>query len=79
MIVPTVIAAHCCADPLSRTEPFMTRNTIFKKDGTASPYFWTEADTSAPAEKTVYKQTETGVKRMTGVHFDSNTKRIVKH
>lgn len=57
----------------------MTRNTILRKDGTVSPYFWVAEEVSEPATKTVYKQTEAGVKRMTGVHFDATTQRIVKH
>jgi hypothetical protein len=60
-------------------EPRMTKITILRKDGTASPYFWMDADKKAPAEKTVYKQTPEGIKRMTGVHFDSTKNRIVKH
>ena len=56
----------------------MTRNRIVRKDGTTSRYFWTDADKAAP-EKTVYKETAEGVKRMKGVHFDATTNRIVKH
>lgn len=55
----------------------MARHPITKKDGTATQYFWSDADKSA--EKTVYKNTTDGVKRMRGVHFDTATKRIIKH
>ena len=57
----------------------MARVRIHKKDGKVTPYFWSNSDKSAPAEKTVYKQTATGVKRMKGVHFDAMSNRIVKH
>jgi hypothetical protein len=56
----------------------MAKVKIFKKDGTATPYFWSDADKSAPSSKTVYKQTSDGVKRMRGVHYDSTSKRVVK-
>jgi hypothetical protein len=48
----------------------MARTRIFKKDGTPTPFFWTDKDGKAPTEKTVFKKTDTGVKRMKGVHFD---------
>jgi hypothetical protein len=57
----------------------MARFRITKKDGTPSVYFWTNKDGTEPAKKTVYKQTDDGVKRMKGVHFDATKKRIVKH
>ena len=57
----------------------MARIRILKKDGTASDYFWSDADKAEPAQKTVYKETTDGVKKMKGVHFDATTKRIVKH
>jgi hypothetical protein len=57
----------------------MARVTIIKKDGTATPYFWSDTESTPPSERTVYKQTEAGVKRMRGVHFDASAKRIVKH
>jgi hypothetical protein len=56
----------------------MGRHSILRKDGSASRYFWLEADKATP-EKTVYKQTPDGVKRMKGVHFDAATNQIVKH
>jgi hypothetical protein len=58
----------------------MSKIKIARKDGSPSPYFWSETDGSEPATKTVYKATDTGeVKRMTGVHFDATANRIVKH
>ena len=56
----------------------MARIRILRKDGTPTLYFWSDGDKAA-AEKTVYKQTTDGVKRMKGVHFDATKKRIVKH
>jgi hypothetical protein len=43
---------------------------IYKKDGTPTQFYWTDKDGKDPAHKTVFKKTETGVKRMKGVHFD---------
>jgi hypothetical protein len=56
----------------------MARFRIFKKDGTPSPYFWSDKDGSDRSAKTVYKQTGEGVKRMTGVRFNVPAKRIEK-
>jgi hypothetical protein len=57
----------------------MAKVMIVRKNGTATPYFWSDSERSQPSEKTVYKQTAQGVKRMRGVHFDPNANRIVKH
>jgi hypothetical protein len=57
----------------------MAKVTITRKNGTATRYFWSDTDNSAPSEKTVYKQAAEGVKRMRGVHFDTGANRIVKH
>lgn len=56
----------------------MAKIKIFKRDGSPSPYFWSDKDGAAAALKTVYKQTSEGVKRMTGVRFDPVTSRIQK-
>ena len=56
----------------------MARIQIRKKDGSTTPYFWADDDKTAPSEKTVYKVTTDGVKRMKGVHFDATTKRMIK-
>jgi hypothetical protein len=56
----------------------MSRVRIYKKDGTATPYFWLEKDKESPTSKTVYKRASDGVKRMRGVHFDPVTNRMHK-
>ena len=48
----------------------MARTRIYKKDGTPTPFFWTDKDGKGATEKTVFKKTTSGVKRMKGVHFD---------
>ena len=57
----------------------MARIKIVKKDGTPTPYFWSDKDAAEKSNKTVYKQTTDGVKRMIGVHFNATTKRIEKN
>lgn len=57
----------------------MARIMIRKKNGTSSRYFWSDTDGNDTAQKTVYKQTSDGVKRMKGVHYDASANRIVKH
>ena len=54
----------------------MAKMKITRKDGSPSPYFWSDEDGSAPTRKRVYKQTNSGVKRMRGVRFDSVKKRL---
>jgi hypothetical protein len=56
----------------------MAKVKIFKKDGSASPYFWSDRDSADRTDKTVYKQTSDGVKKMTGVRFNAVTNRIKK-
>ena len=51
---------------------------IFKKDGSPTPFFWSDKDGADKTHQTVYKQTETGVKRMTGVHYDVHRNEFVK-
>lgn len=55
----------------------MAKVKIFKKDGTATPYFWSDRD-SDRTNVTVYKQTDDGIKRMTGVTYNAVTKRMQK-
>ncbi len=55
----------------------MARVKIFKKDGTATPYFWSDRDTDR-TNLTVYKKTADGVKRMRGVHYDATTRQMHK-
>jgi hypothetical protein len=57
----------------------MAKIRIEKPDGTPSPYFWSDREESARDHKTVYKETEDGVKRMRGVHFDAVKKRMHRH
>lgn len=54
----------------------MARMSISRKDGSPSPYFWSDKDGSAPTRKRVYKETSDGVTRMRGVRFDSLKNRI---
>lgn len=54
----------------------MGKMKIVKKDGSTTPYFWSDEDGSAPTRKRIYKQTSSGVKRMRGVRFDSVKNRI---
>lgn len=48
----------------------MARTRIIRKNGTPTSYFWSDKDGREKTEKTVYKKTESGVKRMRGVTFD---------
>jgi hypothetical protein len=55
----------------------MSKKTkIVKKDGSATPYFWSDKDGKELTEKTVYKQTDRGVTRMKGVKFDVTRKKM---
>lgn len=56
----------------------MAKIKISKKDGSSTPYFWSDKETGDRNDKTVYKQTSDGVKRMRGVHFDPVTNRMHK-
>jgi hypothetical protein len=51
---------------------------IFKKDGTATPFFWSDRGQEDHRRETVYKDTSEGVKRMRGVHFDVSSNRLHK-
>lgn len=53
----------------------MARIKIFRKDGTSTPYFWLEKEKGSRT-KTVYKETDEGVKRMKGVRFNPTTNRM---
>jgi len=57
----------------------MAKVKIFKKDGSPTPYFWSDKDGTDRTHQTVYKQTDEGVKRMRGVHFDAVKNRMHKH
>jgi hypothetical protein len=54
----------------------MAKNMISKKDGSTTPYFWSDKDGSDRTERRVYKKTDEGVKRMKGVRFNSVTNRM---
>ncbi len=54
----------------------MTKVRIFKKDGTATPYFWSTEDAGDRTSVTVYKRTTDGVKRKTGVSFNTITNQM---
>jgi hypothetical protein len=54
----------------------MSRIRIKRPDGTPSPYFWLDTETGEKTARTVYKQTDDGVKRMKGVRFDATRKKI---
>ena len=56
----------------------MARTRIVKKDGSPTPFFWSDKDGTDRERKTVYKQTESGVKRIKGVYFNAVTNRIRK-
>jgi hypothetical protein len=56
----------------------MARTRILKKDGSPTPFFWSDKDGNTATHRTVYKQTDSGIKRMRGVHFNVTTKKIVK-
>lgn len=61
------------------SENSMAKIKIFKKDGTATPYFWSKKDSVDGKLQTVFKQTAEGIKRMKGVQFDAVNNRMVKH
>lgn len=54
------------------------RFKIYKDDGTPTQFFWSDRDGGPKTHQTVYKQTDTGIKRMTGVHYDATTNKFVK-
>jgi hypothetical protein len=56
----------------------MARHTITNKHGKPTEYFWTDKHAEDPQRVTVFRKTEEGVKKMTGVHFDSKAGKIVK-
>lgn len=57
----------------------MAKVQILKRDGTPTPYFWSDKDKGDQSQRTVYKQADGRVLRMKGVHFDATTLKIVKH
>jgi hypothetical protein len=51
----------------------MAKVRILKRDGTATPYYWSSTDEGAPNSVAVYKRTHEGIKRMKGVTFNTVT------
>ena len=56
----------------------MARVKIFKKDGSATPYFWSDKNPGDRTDLRIYKRTPDGVKRMRGVRFNAVTNRVRK-
>lgn len=56
----------------------MARHTINNKHGHPTEYFWTDKHAADPERATVFRQTESGIKKMTGVHYDSKHGRMVR-
>ncbi|MDH5588824.1 MAG: hypothetical protein OEZ65_10725 [Gemmatimonadota bacterium] len=56
----------------------MAKVKIFKKDGSPTPYFWSDKSEEERSGVTVYKRTTDGVKRMRGVRFNTITNRMRK-
>lgn len=55
----------------------MARHTI-TKNGKPTDYFWSDKHAADPERATVFRQTEAGIKKMTGVHFDAKHGKLVK-
>ena len=56
----------------------MARHTINNKHGNPTEYFWTDKHAADPERVTVFRKTETGIKKMTGVHYDSKAGKIIR-
>lgn len=56
----------------------MARHPINNKHGNPTEYFWTDKHADNPEKVTVFRQTESGIKKMTGVHYDSKAGKIIK-
>jgi len=57
----------------------MAKVRITKKDGTTTPYFWSDKQSGDMSRRTVYKHADGSIKRMKGVHFDAVARKIVRH
>jgi hypothetical protein len=55
----------------------MARYRILDKQGQPTKFFWSDKHGEG-RNRTVFKQTDDGVKRMRGVHFNPSTKKITK-
>lgn len=54
----------------------MARHRIVDRDGRPTRYFWSDKHGTDRKHRTVFKKTGEGVKRMRGVHFDAEAKRL---
>lgn len=56
----------------------MARHPINNKHGKETEYFWSDKHAENPEKVTVFRKTIEGIKKMTGVHFDSKAGKIIK-
>ena len=56
----------------------MARHVIHNKHGKPTDFFWSDKHAANPERVTVFRKTETGVKKIRGVTFDSKAGRIVR-
>jgi hypothetical protein len=56
----------------------MARHPISDKHGKPTDYFWSDKHANDPEKALVFRQTEAGVKKMNGVHFDTKSGKMVK-
>jgi hypothetical protein len=56
----------------------MARHPISNKHGKPTEYFWSDKHAVDPERAIVFRQTEAGIKKVTGVHYDSKNGKIVK-
>ena len=56
----------------------MARHPISDKHGRPTEYFWSDKHAENPQRATVFRKTESGIKKMRGVHFDAKAGKIVK-
>ena len=56
----------------------MARHTINNKHGQPTEYFWTDNHATDPERAIVFRQTQTGIKKMTGVHYDAKHGKLIK-
>ncbi|MEX1259095.1 MAG: hypothetical protein WEG36_15980 [Gemmatimonadota bacterium] len=54
----------------------MAKVKIKRRDGTPTRYFWRDEEEDAPTDKTVYKTSPDGVKRMKTMRFNPVTNQM---
>lgn len=54
----------------------MARIKIFRKDGSPTPYFWSNKNAENKSLHIVYKETDKGITRMNGVRYEPATGRM---